>query len=193
MNAIFLQSGYVLKRQGLAIAAKYRLTGLQGEPLLFIEEKIKWIPPSTSVHMYADEKKTREVLTFKDGKSADVGTDIFDAESGQKIGGIGTTADNLAEFIKDAWVIVDAEDKPVAKVAERSTGQSIARELLSHDLPQQLDIKVGETLVAELRQKVKLAGYELEIDFSMDTANLLDHRLGIAAAVHVALHQGREV
>ena len=141
MNAIFLQSGYVLKRQGLAIAAKYRLTGLQGEPLLFIEEKIKWIPPSTSVHMYADEKKTREVLTFKDGKSADVGTDIFDAESGQKIGGIGTTADNLAEFIKDAWVIVDAEDKPVAKVAERSTGQSIARELLSHDLPQQLDIK----------------------------------------------------
>lgn len=193
MNAIFSQTGYVLKRQGLSIGGKYCLYGLQNdEPLLYIEEKVKWIPLSTTIHAYADEKKTQEVLTLKDGKSEDIDMDVIDAESGQKIGGIGVMADDLSEFIKDAWAITNAEDQPIGKIFEKSTSQSMLREMPDSELPQQLDITIGETLVAELRQKVKMVGYELTIDFSMDIAHILDCRLGIAAAIHVALHQGSE-
>ncbi len=192
MNIVFSQTGYVLKQQGLAIGGKYKLFGLQNdEPLLYIEEKTKWLPPSTSVHVYVDEKKTQEVLTLKDSDVEDVDMDIIDATTGQKIGGIGTAADDLAEVIKDAWTITDENDKPLGKVSEKSVGQSMIREMLDDELPQQLDIKIEETLVAELRQKVKMVGYELAIDFSMDTTHILDHRLGIAAAIHVALHQGK--
>jgi hypothetical protein len=192
MNAIFLLTEYALKQQGLSIGGKYQLFGLQNdEPLLYIEEKIKWLPPSTSVHVYVDEKKTQEVLTLKDSESEDVDMDVIDATTGQKIGGIGTSADDLSEFIKDAWAITDADDKLIGKVFEKSTGQSVLCELLDNELPQKLDITVGETLVGELRQKVKMVGYELAIDFSMDTTHSLDRRLGIAAAIHVALHQGK--
>lgn len=193
MNDVFSQTGYVLKQQGLSIGGKYRLHSLQNdEPLLYIEEKVKWIPPSTAIHVYADEKKTKEVLTLKDSSSEGVEMDVIDAESGQKIGGIGTSADDLSEVIKDAWAITDVDDKPIGKVAEISTGQSVLRGLTEKALPQKLDIKVGETLVAELRQKVKMAGYELTIDFSMDVLHTLDRRLGIAAAIFAAYHQAKE-
>jgi len=191
MNIIFLQTSYVLKQQGLAISGKYCLYDQNEEPLLYIEEKVKWFPPSTTVHAYADEKKTREVLTMKDNPE-DTDMNVIDAESGQKIGGLDTSVDDLDEFIKDAWIITDADDKPISKMAEISTGQSVLRELSGNELPQKLDIKVGETVVAELRQKVKMIGYELNIDFSMDVLHLLDRRLGIAAAIHIALHHGKE-
>ena len=192
MNIVFTQTSYVLKQQGLAISGKYCLYDQNDEPLLYIEEKVKWIPPSTTVHAYADEKKKQEVLTIKD-RPDDTDMDVIDTESGQKIGGIVTSADDLSEFIKDAWAITDADNKPIAKVAEISTGQSMLRELTENALPQKLDIKVGETVVGELRQKVKMIGYELMIDFSMDINHILDRRLGIAAAIHVALHHGKEV
>jgi len=194
MNSVFSLSGYILKRQGLSIAGKYQLLGLQSdEPLLFIEEKMKWFPPSTAVHVFADAKKKQEVLTLKDSEVEDIEMDVFDVESGQKIGSIGVLADNLSEFVKDAWVIMDEEDKPIAKVIEKSAGQAFLREMLDNELPQQIDITVGETVVAELRQKVKMIGYDLIIDFSMDIAHGLDRRLGLAAAIYAAIHQGREV
>jgi hypothetical protein len=192
MNTVFMQTGYVLKRQGLSLSGKYQLLGLQDkQPLLFIEEKVKWIPPSTSVHVYLDDKKKQEILTIKDRPDG-TDMDVIDVESGQKIGSICTSADDLSEVIKDAWMITDASDQPVAKLAEKSTGRSVVREMLDNELPQQLDIRYGETLVAELRQKVKITGYELAIDFSMDVAHILDRRLGIAAAIFVALHQASE-
>lgn len=191
MNILFYLTGYALKRQGLSLGGKYRLFGLQDDqPLLFIEEKSKWIPPSTTIHAYADDGRKQEILTLRDSQSEDVDMDVIDAASGQKIGGISTSAENLSEVFKDAWAILDADDKPIAKMAEKSAGRSALREMLDNELPQQLDIMVGETLVAELRQKVKMAGYELSIDFSMDVAQSLDRRLGIAAAIFAAHHQG---
>ena len=49
MNAVFSQTNYVIKQQGLSIASKYRLYDAEGKtPLLFIEQKTKWLPPSTT-------------------------------------------------------------------------------------------------------------------------------------------------
>lgn len=193
MHTVFSLNGYVLKRQGLSIGGKYRLFSPDNDtPLLFIEEQTKWIPLMTIVHVYADEKKKQELLKLQTSKIDDVDMDVIDAESGQKIGGFGTAVDDLSEIIKDAWTITDADDKPIGKVFEKSAGQAVLRSALDHALPQKLDITVGETQVGELRQKSKMIGYELSIDFSMAPAGLLDRRLGLAAAIFVARHQGIE-
>jgi uncharacterized protein YxjI len=193
MDAAFSLTGYVLKQKGLSIGGKYLIHGQQdGELLFYIEEKTKWLPPSTTIHVYTDEKKSREVLTLTDAQAEGTELDIIDTESGRKIGRIGESVDSLAEFVKDAWNIEDADGRPIGKLFEKSTGQAALRELVSKDLPQRLDITVGETLVGELRQQVKLVGYTLEIDFSMDTMHSLDRRLGLAAAIQAAIHHGRE-
>jgi hypothetical protein len=194
MDRIFGESRYLLKRQGLAITGKYRLFEAQGkEPLLFIEEKSKWIPPSITYHIYADEKKTREVLTLKDrpdDPSEDM--DIFDAQSGEKICSLVADADSLSEVFKDVWVFQDPKGKVLGKVFEKSLSKSLLREMITHDIPQQLDIKVGNIEVGELRQLVKPFSYELSIDLSKDVSGLLDHRLAVAAAIYIAYHQGKE-
>ncbi len=195
MNKLFSESVFVLKRQGLAISGKYRLFDSQGkEPLLFIEEKSKWLPPSISYRAYEDEKKTREVLTLKDRPDdPSENMDIFDAQSGEKIGSLISDADSISEIFKDVWAILDAEGKTCGKVYEKSLSKSLMRELVTHDLPQQMDIKVGEIEVGELRQKVKPISYELVIDLSKDVSGLLDHRLALAAGIMMAYHQGKEV
>jgi hypothetical protein len=161
--------------------------------LLYVEEKMKWLPPSNTIHVYLDDKKTMEVLTLKDSDSEDIEKEIFDPETREKIGGIAVSADTVKEFVSDAWAITDANDNPIAKVGEISTGQALVREFISNELLQKLDIKVGDTLVGELRQKTKMLGYEMTIDFSMDIAHGLDRRLGLAAAIFIAFHQGNEV
>ncbi len=193
MHTVFSQPKYLLKRQGLAIMGKYCLYGLQNDtPLLLIEEKSQWIPPEVATHVYLDEQKKQEILTLRQSDGKLFHTEVIDAETKQKIGGLGMAADTVSEIVKDAWHITDTDDQPIGKVFEKSVGQSLVRQMLGSDVPQQMNITVGDTLVAELRQKVKMMGYELSIDFSMDAAHLLDRRLGIAAAIYIALHQAKE-
>jgi hypothetical protein len=192
MHAAFSQTEFVLKRRKLPFSGKYRLfTSRQTEPWLYVEEKTKWIPPSNVTHVYADEAQRQEVLTLKGSKSEDVDVDVIDAETGQKIGGISTSADSLGEFFKDAWVITDAADKPVAKFFEKSAARSLLRESLGNELPQKMNITMGDAVVGELRQKVRAIGYQLAMDFSMDAIGALDRRLGLAAGIFAATHQDK--
>jgi hypothetical protein len=72
-------------------------------------------------------------------------------------------ADTVSEIVKDAWHITDIDDKPIGKVFETSVGRSILRQMLGNDFSQQMNITVGDTLVAELCQKVTMFGYCLAI------------------------------
>ena len=68
--------------------------------------------------------------------------------------------------------------------------ESTIRELIIKS--QNYDITMGQNVVADLKQRFNLFRYELDIDFSMDTANKLDPRLGIAAAILLAAIEGRQ-
>jgi hypothetical protein len=51
---------------------------------------------------------------------------------------------------------------------------------------------VGDTRVADLRQNFNLFRYELNLDFSMDTTNRVDRRVGIAAGILLAAVEGKQ-
>jgi hypothetical protein len=68
----------------------------------------------------------------------------------------------------------------------------LRRLLLGTWLPQNYDITVGETRVADLRQNFNFFRYELNLDFSMDTTHRLDRRLGIAAGILLAAVEGKQ-
>jgi hypothetical protein len=46
--------------------------------------------------------------------------------------------------------------------------------------------------VADLKQRFNPFRYELDLDFSMDTTNRLDRRLGIAAGILLAAIEGKQ-
>jgi hypothetical protein len=68
----------------------------------------------------------------------------------------------------------------------------LRRLLLGSLLPQNYDITVGDTRVADLKQRFNPFRYELDLDFRMDTTNRLDRRLGIAAAILLAAVEGKQ-
>ncbi|MDI6769723.1 MAG: hypothetical protein QMD04_08610 [Anaerolineales bacterium] len=99
----------------------------------------------------------------------------------------------LKSMFRDEWEVLDAADQPIGMLFEDSVGQALLRRfLLGSLLPQNYDITIGDQRVADLRQKFALFGYQMLLDFSMDSGKKLDRRLGIAAGTLLAIIEGKQ-
>jgi uncharacterized protein YxjI len=191
MNPAFGYSGYLLKRQVFALTGKLRFYSPQGEQVLFVEQKMFRL--KEDIRIYNDDQKSQEVLLIKARQIVDwaAAYDVLDAASGAKIGAL--RRKGWSSMVRDEWEVLDANDRPFGVLIEDSLGRALLRRfLLGSWMPQDYDLLIGETRVADLRQKFSLFGYEMIVDFSMDPANRLDRRLGIAAATLLAIIEGKQ-
>ncbi|HRQ31737.1 MAG TPA: hypothetical protein PLM89_01385 [Anaerolineales bacterium] len=191
MNPIFQHSTYLLKRQVLALTGKLRFYDPTGELAMFSEQKMfRW---KEDIRVYADESKTREVLSIKSRQIIDFSAayDVVDTETNQKVGAL--RRKGWRSLLRDEWEILDENDNVKGLLFEDSIGLALLRRLVVGSwLPQNYDIIFGATRVADLRQKFHLFRYELNLDFSMDVSRLLDRRLGIAAGILLATMEGKQ-
>ena len=191
MNSIFQHQKYLLKRQAIALAGKFRFYDPMGNLVMFSEQKMFKL--REDIRVYADENKTQEVLSIKARQIADFSAsyDVVDAAMNQKVGAL--RRKGLRSLLCDEWEVLDANDNLRGLLFEDSMGLALLRRLvLGAWLPQNYDITFGETRVADLRQNFNLFRYELNLDFTMDTGNLLDRRLGIAAGILLAAVEGKQ-
>jgi len=191
MNQVFQHSNYVLKRQAIALTGKFRFYDPMGNLVLFSEQKMFKL--REDIRVYADENKTQEVLSIKARQILDFSAsyDVVDAALNQKVGVL--RRKGLRSLLRDEWEVLDASDNLKGLLFEDSMGLALLRRLLLGSwLPQNYDITFGDTRVADLRQNFNLFRYELNLDFSMDTAQQLDRRLGIAAGILLAAIEGRQ-
>lgn len=143
--------------------------------------------------MYADESKTREVLSIKSRQIIDFSAayDVVDTETNQKVGAL--RRKGWRSLLRDEWEILDENDNVKGLLFEDSMGLALLRRLVVGSwLPQNYDIIFGAARVADLRQNFHLFRYELNLDFSMDVSRLLDRRLGIAAGILLATMEGKQ-
>ena len=191
MNPIFQHPSYLLKRQAIALAGKFRFYDPMGNLVMFSEQKMfKW---REDIRVYADENKTQEVLSIKARQIVDFSAayDVVDTALNQKVGAL--RRKGLRSILRDEWEVLDANDNVKGLLFEDSMGLALLRRLLLGSwLPQNYDITFGETRVADLKQNFNLFRYELNLDFTMDTGHLLDRRLGIAAGILLAAVEGRQ-
>jgi hypothetical protein len=116
---------------------------------------------------------------------------VVDTAMNQKVGAL--RRKGLRSILRDEWEVLDANDNMIGLIFEDSIGLALLRRfLLGSWLPQNYDITLGQTRVGDLRQNFNLFRYELNLDFSMDTARMLDRRLGIAAGTLLAAVEGKE-
>ncbi len=191
MNPIFQHPSYLLKRQAIALAGKFRFYDPSGNLVMFSEQKMfKW---REDIRVYADENKTQEVLSIKARQIVDFSAayDVVDTALNQKVGAL--RRKGLRSILRDEWEVLDANDNVKGLLFEDSMGLALLRRLvLGSWLPQNYDITFGETRVADLKQNFNLFRYELNLDFTMDTAQQLDRRLGIAAGILLAAVEGKQ-
>ena len=191
MNPIFQHSTYLLKRQVLALTGKLRFYDPTGELAMISEQKMfRW---KEDIRVYADESKTREVLSIKSRQIIDFSAayDVVDTETNQKVGAL--RRKGWRSLLRDEWEILDENDNVKGLLFEDSMGLALLRRLVVGSwLPQNYDIIFGAARVADLRQNFHLFRYELNLDFSMDVSRLLDRRLGIAAGILLATMEGKQ-
>jgi len=191
MNPIFQFPNYLLKRQAIALAGKFRFYDPSGRLVLFSEQKMFRL--REDIRVFSDESKTREVLSIKARQIMDFSAayDVMDTEQNQKVGVL--RRKGLRSLLRDEWEVLDANDNVVGKLFEDSVALALLRRLvLGSWLPQNYDITFGETRVADLKQRFNPFRYELDLDFSMDAGNLLDRRVGIAAGILLAAVEGKQ-
>jgi uncharacterized protein YxjI len=191
MNSIFQFPSYLLKRQAIALTGKFRFYDPMGNLVMFSEQKMFKL--REDIRVYADESKTREVLSIRARQIIDFSAsyDVVDTELNQKVGAL--RRKGLRSILRDEWEVLDANDNVIGMLFEDSIGLALLRRfLLGSWLPQNYDLTMGETRVADLKQNFNPLRYELNLDFSMDPTARLDRRLGIAAGILLAAVEGKQ-
>ena len=191
MNPAFSWSNYLLKRQVFALTGKLRLYNPNDELVLYVEQKMFRL--REDIRVFGDDSKTQELLLIQARNIIDFSAayDVVESANGQKAGTL--RRKGLRSMFRDEWEVLDATDQPIGMLFEDSVGQALLRRfLLGSLLPQNYDITIGDERVADLRQKFNLFSYQIILDFSMDTANKLDRRLGIAAGILLAIIEGKQ-
>lgn len=191
MNPIFQYSSYLLRRQTLALTGKFRFYDPMGNLVMFSEQKMFRL--REDIRVYSDENKTQEVLSIQARQIVDFSAayDVVDTVLNQKIGAL--RRKGWRSLLRDEWEVLDAGDNVIGMLFEDSAGLALLRRLLLGSLlPQNYDMTLGETRVADLRQNFHLFRYELSLDFSMDPSQRLDRRIGIAAGILLATVEGKQ-
>ena len=191
MHNSFQFNQYVLKRQVFALSGKLRFYNPQDQLVLFSEQKMFKL--REDIRIYADEQKTQEVLAIKARQIIDFSAayDVIDSTTGEKVGAL--RRKGLKSILRDEWEVLDANDRPFGMLFEDSMGLAVLRRLVAGSLlPQNYDLTINNERVADLKQRFNLFRYEMDIDFSMDNTGKLDRRLGLAAAVLLAVIEGRQ-
>jgi uncharacterized protein YxjI len=191
MNPIFQFPNYLLRRQAIALTGKFRFYDPAGRLVMFSEQKMFRL--KEDIRIYGDESKTQEVLSIQARQIMDFSAayDVVDTQMNQKVGAL--RRKGWSSLVRDEWEVLDASDNVIARLFEDSIGLALLRRLLLGSwLPQNYDIAMGETRVADLKQRFNLFRYEMDLDFSMDPSSRLDRRIGIAAAVLLATVEGKQ-
>lgn len=191
MNPIFQYDHYLLKRQVFAITGKFRYYDPNGNLIMFSEQKMFKL--REDIRVFSDESKSQEVLQIKARQIIDFSAayDVIDSAYNQKVGTL--RRKGMRSILRDEWEVLDNNDQLIGMLFEDSPGLAMLRRLLLGSLlPQNYDITVRDQRVADLKQRFNLFRYELDVDFSLDTARVLDRRVGLAAGILLAAIEGRQ-
>lgn len=185
---------YTLRRKVLTfMGAKFHIYDPQGNLALFA--KLKAFKIKEDVRIYADEAQTQEVLSIRTQSVFDIaGTyDVRDSITGETVGAL--RRKGLKSMLRDEWLILDRNGAEVGKITEDSQLKALVRRFIdaaSMFMPQKYHADIAGQTVATFQQNFNPFVQKIVIDFTPDTGNQLDARLGLAAAVLLCAIEGRQ-
>lgn len=190
MYSAFQFNQYLIKKQAIALTGKIRIYSPDGALQMFSEQKMFKL--REDIRVFSDESKTQEVLAIRARQIIDFSAsyDVLDPMEG-KVGAL--RRKGLRSILRDEWEVLNTQDQVVAIVTEDSVGLALLRRLLAGSLvPQNYDMLIGTERVGDFKQRFNLFRYEMDVDLSMDAGRQVDHRLGLAMAILLAIVEGKQ-
>jgi len=191
LYAPFNSDRFTLKKQVLSLTGVFRLYDQSEQVIAYSRQKMFKL--REDIRVYTDEEQSQELLYIQARQIIDFSAayDVYDPLQGNLVGTLRRRG--MRSIIRDEWDVLAPGDQPLGKLIEDSAARAAVRRLLLGALlPQDYDVLIDNQRVMDLKQRFNLFRYELDLDFSFDTARRLDHRLGIAAAILLAAVEGKQ-
>jgi uncharacterized protein YxjI len=190
MHSAFIHNQYLLKRQVLALTGKVRLYDPYGQLVLYCQQKMFRL--REDIRVFSDESQSQQLLHIQARQIVDFSAayDVLDSQSNQRVGTL--LRKGLRSMVRDEWEVLDANEAPLGILTEDNMTLAMLRRLvLGSFLPQNYDLLINGQRALDLKQRFNLFRYELDLVFAPEYS-LLDHRLGIAAGILLAIIEGRQ-
>lgn len=191
----FMHTHYLVRKQVLKLfGGTFRIFDPCGSLALIAE--MKAFKLKEDIRVYTEETKTNEVLTIKARNILDISAtyDVLDSKTEDKLGALRRRG--LKSIFKDEWLILDKLDNEIGTIKEDGLGLALLRRLLAecafNPIPQKFIGEINNTTVFAFKQNFNPFVSKIDLDYSMDLRNLLDRRLGIAAAVLLCGIEGKQ-
>lgn len=188
----FSNTTYLLKKQFFKLfGGTFRIYDASGSLVLFASMKAFKLKEDISI--FGDEAKTTEFINIRARNIIDLWAtyDVYDPKTGQKLGALRRKA--LKSMLKDEWTIMDSVDNEIGLIMEDSWLMATLRRLVGNGwIPQTFHGEIKSMPVFIFRQRFNPFIQQMDLDFSPDTMNTLDRRVGIAAAVLMCAIEGRQ-
>ena len=191
MDEGFANTSYQINKRFLKLfGGEFRILAPGGELLFY--SKMKAFKLKEDIRLYTDETMQREVFRIHARKIFDLSAtyDVVDATSEQPIGAL--RRKGFKSMLQDEWAILDTAGGEVATVREDNVLLALARRFLTNLIPQNFHVTVGGQTVGTFKSNFNPFLTRLTVDFSNDTAQLLDRRLGLAAAMMICAVEGKQ-
>ncbi|WP_168122487.1 hypothetical protein [Paenibacillus sp. HB172176] len=191
MNPKFSHQQYRIRKQVLSLAgARIDIFDTAGRAILF--SKMKAFKLKEDIRLFEDESMTKELVTIQARNVIDFSAiyDVVDAETGGRIGSL--QRKGMKSMFKDEWSILNANEAAIGLIQEDNAWLAFVRRFLTQLIPQKFKLQIDSRQVALFRQNFNPFVSKLHLDFSQDTGNQLDRRLGLAAAVLMLVVEGKQ-
>lgn len=183
----------VRKRIFNFLSTGFHIYGPDGDLAMYC--KMKAFKLKEDIRLYTDESLSTEVLTIRADRVIDFSAayTVNDPATGEKIGHLRRAG--FKSMLRDEWAVFGADGNQLGKIVEDSTLKALARrfiDLLALFMPQKYHVEFGGQTVCTMQQTFNPFLMKLVVDFSPDTGNRLDPRLGLAAAVLLCAIEGKQ-
>ncbi len=161
---------------------------------LAMYSKMKGFKLKEDIRLYTDESLATEVLTIQADRVIDFSASytVKDAATGESVGSLKRAG--FKSMLRDEWLVFNTDGGELGKIIEDSTIKAIARrfvEVLALFMPQKYHVEVNGQTICTMQQTFNPFVVKLVVDFTPDTDNLLDPRLGLAATVLLCAIEGK--
>ena len=157
--------------------------------------KLKAFKLKEDIRIFADTEQQNELLRIQARSVIDFGAtyDVIDSVEDVKLGAL--RRKGLKSILRDSWLILDENDEEIGTLTEDGGALALLRRLGGFGsliMPQTFKLEINGQQVASFRQRRNPFIAKLDLDFSMDSQQLLDRRMGIAAAILIGAIEGRQ-
>ena len=189
--SVFTHPTYTVRRQIFKmLGAAFHIYDPSGNVAFYSKQKAFKL--KEDIRVYTGEDMQNEVLTIKARNIIDFSAayDVFDPSSQTKVGIL--KRKGMKSILKDEWIIMDANENQIGLIQEDSMMLALVRRFLTNLVPQSFDGTIHGQKVCHFKQNFNPFVTKITLDYSMDVNNLLDRRLGIAAAVLLCAIEGKQ-